>query len=63
VRLDHRTPRSMKTIWEAPPTLQEEPEETEIGSLPDHIGLNTTLKSSLGKCNSFFLFSKNVTKQ
>lgn len=46
VRLD-RIRRPTKIVWDGPPTLQEEPEDSD--SCPMEITLNSTLYNELGK--------------
>lgn len=48
VRLD-RVRRPTKIVWDGPPTLQEEPEDSDT-SCPMDIALNTTMYSEIGKC-------------
>lgn len=49
VRLDRCGRRSNKHMWDGPPTLEEEPEESDGAISADHIALNTTINCPLGK--------------
>lgn len=59
VRLD-RVRRPTKIVWDGPPTLPEEPEDSDT-SCPMEIALNTTMYSEIGKWRSFKILSKYDT--
>lgn len=54
VRLD-RVRRPTKIVWDGPPTLPEEPEDSDT-SCPMEIALNTTMYSEIGKWMQFKFF-------
>lgn len=55
VRLDRCCRRNYKQMWDGPPTLDEEPEESDGAVSADRIAINTTI-GTLGQFDFCFVF-------